>query len=126
MVAASSKKEVLIVEDDSLLLKTYKNKFTKEAIPFQVATDGEEALAFLDQDPPAVVLLDLMLPKLDGFEVLEALRKKKKWGEVPVIILSNLNQPEDMKRGKELGADDYFIKADMKIQDIVAAVKKYL
>jgi len=126
MADAVRKNEVLIIEDDSLLLKTYKNKFSKEGIPFVVATDGQEALDFLNHAPPAVVLLDLMLPKLSGFEVLEALRKKKSWEKVPIIILSNLNQSEDIKRGKELGATDYLIKADIKIQDIVTVVKKYL
>ena len=71
-------------------------------------------------------MLDLMLPKKNGFEVLEELQKDEKWKTIPVIILTNLGQESDAKRGLALGASEYLVKADTKINDIIAHVKKYL
>lgn len=121
-----SKKTVLIIEDDLFLVKAYQVKFQKEGIETKIASDGKEALALLEKEPPAVVLLDLMLPGISGFTVLEAIRKNDKWKNVPVLILSNLGQPQDIERGKDLGVKDYIVKANIKISDIVAKVKQWL
>lgn len=120
----SKKKSILIIEDDIFLVKAYQIKFQKEGIEVKVAFDGQEAMAFLEKEPVDAVLLDLMLPGISGFTVLEAIRKNEKWKNVPVVILSNLGQPQDMERGKALGVVDYIIKANVKINDIVAKVKK--
>ncbi|MFA5109171.1 MAG: response regulator [Patescibacteria group bacterium] len=120
------KKSVLIIEDDVLLVQAYQIKFKKEGIDAQVAFDGREALAFLDKEPPGVVLLDLMLPGISGFTVLEEIRKNEKWKEVPVIILSNLGQTNDIERGKAMGVVDYVVKANVKINEIVEKVRKFL
>ena len=122
----NSGKVVCIIEDDLFLLKAYQVKFEKEHIAIQTASDGKEALACLAGDPPAVVLLDLILPGVGGFDVLEAIRKNEKWKNVPVIVLSNLSQSKDLDRAKALGVEDYLVKANTKIQDIVEKVKKYL
>ena len=122
----SNKKTVLIIEDELFLVQAYKIKFEKEGVNILVANDGKAALEFLAKDPPDVVLLDLLLPGVSGFEVLEAMRKNEKWKTVPVIILTNMGQPQDMERGKALGVSDYIIKANTKINDIVEKVKKYL
>ena len=119
-------KEVLIIEDDAFLVKAYQIKFKKEGIDTRVAFDGQEALAMLDKEVPAVILLDLMLPGISGFSILEAIRKKPDWKDVPVLILSNLGQPQDIERGKALGAKDYIVKANVKINDIVDKVRKFL
>lgn len=121
-----SKKTVLIIEDDMFLVKAYQIKFQKEGIDAKIASDGKEALALLEKDPPAVVLLDLMLPGISGFTVLEAIRKNDRWKKVPVLILSNLGQPQDIERGKALGVVDYIVKANVKINDIVDKVRKWL
>jgi DNA-binding response OmpR family regulator len=120
------KKSVLIIEDDLFLVKAYQVKFQKEGIETKIASDGKEALALLEKEPPAVVLLDLMLPGISGFTVLETIRKNDKWKNVPVLILSNLGQPQDIERGKDLGVKDYIVKANVKISDIVAKVKQWL
>lgn len=117
---------ILVVEDDQFLVKAYKVKFEKEGFTVVVARDGKEALALLEKDPPGVVLLDLMLPEVSGFDVLSAMRENDRWAKVPVLILSNLGQAQDMQRGQELGAAEYVIKANMRIGDIVEKVKKYL
>ncbi len=124
--AKQKSKKILIIEDDVFLVKAYQVKFKKEGIEADVASDGKEALAYLEQDPPAAVLLDLMLPGISGFTVLEEIRKNERWKKVPVIILSNLGQPQDIERGKELGVLDYIVKANVKINEIVEKVRKFL
>lgn len=125
-MAEDIKKTVLIIEDDIFLIKAYQVKFEKEGIDVVVISDGKEAMKFLDKEPVSVVILDLMLPGMSGFDILEAIRKNSKWKNVPVIILSNLGQQEDIDRGKALGANEYFIKTNIKINEIVEKVKKYL
>lgn len=120
---------VLVVEDDEYIVKAYQTKFAFEEIPTKFAYDGTQALATLREsgsDIPAVVLLDLMLPGMDGFEVLEQIKSNAKWKNIHVIILSNLGQEEDIKRGVKLGADEYLVKADTKISDIIGKVRVYL
>lgn len=128
MAATSTKqKRILIIEDDVFLTKAYQVKFQNEGFEVQVAVDGKEALSLLqNSEPPDVVLLDIMLPGVDGFAVLGEIRKNEKWKKVPVIISSNLGQEKDIGRGKELGAQDYIVKAEVKISDVVDRVKKYL
>jgi len=123
---ADSKKIVFVVEDDSFLVQAYQIKFEKEGMEVWVATDGEEALDFLKKEPPDVILLDIMLPKVSGFSVLEAIRKDERWKGVPVIILSNLGQQQDIERGKALGVVEYIVKANAKINEVVEKVKKLL
>jgi DNA-binding response OmpR family regulator len=120
------KKTILIVEDDSFLVKAYQLRFEKENMEVQIATTGTDAALRLEQDPPHIVLLDLMLPGASGFDILGAIRKLPSWKNVPVIILSNLGQPEDIQRAKDLGATDYIVKANTKINDVADTVKKYL
>ena len=119
---------VLVVEDDTFVNKAYQTKFAFEEIPAQFAQDGERALAILREAGsklPSVVLLDLMMPGMNGFEVLEQMKKNAKWKSIPVIILSNLGQEEDKERGLALGAEEYLVKADTKIADIVKKVNVY-
>lgn len=123
---SASQKTVLIVEDDSFLMKAYQMKLAKEGFEIWLAVDGQQALSFLEKDPPDIVMLDLMLPGASGFDILDAMRKNDKWKNVKVMILTNLGQPQDMERGKQLGAVDYIIKANWKINDIIAKVKEYL
>lgn len=125
--ASGDNKVVFIIEDDDFLVRAYKYIFEKEGISVWVATDGDQAKMYLDEKPaPRVVLLDLMLPGISGFDILEAIGKNEKWKSVPVIILSNLGQPEDIQRGKDLGAIDYLVKANTDITNIVSRVKEFL
>lgn len=123
---SETKKTILIVEDDSFLIKAYQLRFEREDMNVEIAMTGTDALLRLEQAPPHVVLLDLMLPGVSGFDILAAMRKLPSWKDVPVIILSNLGQPEDIKRTKELGASDYIVKASMRINDVVDVIKKYI
>lgn len=121
-----AKKAIFVVEDDVFLVKVYKVKFEDLGVAVWVATDGAEALAFLEREPPNVVLLDIMLPGMSGFDVLAAMKKNERWKNVPVLILSNLGQEQDLERGKALGAKEYIVKANVKIDEVVERVKKYI
>ena len=118
---------VLIVEDDALVNKAYSAKLTNENIAYKIAEDGETAITLLKGgDMPALILLDLMLPKKNGFEVLEEIKKDGRLKDIPVVIMSNLGQEADAKRGIALGAAEYLIKANVTIEDIVKKVRRYL
>lgn len=121
----NKKNVVFVVEDDVFLIKAYQIKLEKEGVEVWVATDGKEALNFLEKQAPNVVMLDLMLPHLSGFDILTEIRKNEHWKDVPVIILTNLGQPQDMERCKQLGVADYIVKANTKINDVMDKVKKF-
>lgn len=121
-----NKQTILLVEDDPFLSSVLRMKLEKEAFKVVRAADGEEALNFLtDQGiKPDLVLLDLILPKKNGFEVLESIRHDPLLEKLPVIIISNLGQPSDIERGKALGVIDYFIKARLSVEELVSKVKQ--
>jgi len=116
--------EVLIVEDDVFLRKILATKFGKEGFLVRTAADGAEALALMREKVPAMVLLDLILPKSSGFEVLSEMRTDAKLKDIPVIVLSNLNQEEDKERALQLGALAFLTKADFSLNQVVTQVKE--
>ena len=120
--------KVLLVEDDPFLSSLLKNRLQKEGIEITLAKDGEEALNFLKSTKPDLILLDLILPKKSGFEVMEEIRNDPQMQsqEMPIIIISNLVQPEDISRGEELGAIEYFVKAKTSIDELVNKIKDFL
>jgi len=122
----AKKKIVFIIEDDLFLVKIYRYELEKEGVEIWTSADGKEALTFLEKNPPNIVLLDLMLPGVTGFEILATIRKHDTWKDVPVIVLSNLAQPQDVERCRALGIEEYIVKADLRISDVVEKVKKYL
>lgn len=117
---------VLIVEDDKFLSKIYATKLQKEGLEADFAHDGMAGLEKMKKKKPALVLLDIIMPRLDGFGVLEAMRSDKDLKKVPVIILSNLGQEEDIERAKEFGVRDFIVKSDASIQDVVKKIKAHL
>jgi len=126
-MATDDKKTILIVEDDLFVSRAYAIKFSKENVDAQLVTDGEAAIEYFKKNKtPDLVLLDLMIPKKSGFDVLKEIKSNEQWKNAPVIILSNLGQESDIKKGKEMGAAEYIIKSDVDIEEIVAKAKKYL
>lgn len=119
------KKKILIVEDDKFLIKAYEIKFKKEGFDIMMAGDGAAGLE-MAQKKPDLVVLDLMLPKLNGFEFLEAIKKDEKLKNIPVIVLSNLGQKADMDKVISLGAADYLVKTEYSLEEIIKKVEKYL
>lgn len=118
--------KILVVEDETFLVKIYAVKLKKEGFDVTIANDGEEAVKLAADVKPDLILLDLILPKMNGFEALERMRASATNKETPVIVLSNLGQEEDIKRAETLGADGYLVKANFSIQDIVAKIKDTL
>lgn len=114
--------KILIVEDDPFLSSLLKTRLTKEGFETVRAADGEQALTMFKEEKPGLVLLDLILPKKSGFEVLAAVRADPETKSLPVIIISNLGQDDDIRRGKELGVLDYIVKARISLDDLVRKV----
>ena len=117
---------VLLVEDDTFLLDIYKKKFEMEGIKVSTCDNGEKCLTDVKKKKPDIILLDILLPKLDGFSVLEKLKTDSATKSIPVILLTNLGQRDDVERGLKLGAFDYLIKAHFKPSEIVDKIKKAL
>ncbi len=120
------KNKILIAEDDRFLMKILTNKFNKEGFEVIQAFDGFEAEEKLAEAKPDLILLDLMMPKKNGFEILADLKSEAKTKNIPVIILTNLGQDEDLQRGLEMGADAYLVKSNFTIQEVVRKVKEFL
>ena len=122
-------KHILIIEDNAFINSAYGTKFNRESIPYKIAVDGEEALAKLQDEAvklPAVIILDLILPKKNGFEVLSVIKNDPRIKMIPVIVITNLNQEIERRRAMELGASEYLVKADTKIDTLVDKVRKYM
>ena len=119
-------KTILIVEDDKFLRELITQKLIKEGYETSEAIDGEEGIKKVKEEKPDLVLLDLILPGIDGFEVLSKKREDPALVQIPVIILSNLGQKEDVERGLKLGAIDYLIKAHFTPGEIIEKVKNAL
>jgi DNA-binding response OmpR family regulator len=125
-MAAKKPFKVLVVEDETFLVKIYSVKLKKEGYDVQIATDGEEAVRLAASMLPDIILLDLILPKMNGFEALEKMRQNPDNKKTPVIVLSNLGQEEDIKRASALGANDYLVKANFSIQDVIGKIRSVL
>ncbi len=118
--------KILIVEDDKFLRDLCQRKLEKEGFQVITAIDGEDGLKKMKEGKPSLVLLDIILPGLDGFEVLKRIQKDPDLVKIPVVLLSNLGQEEDVKKGVELGAKDYLIKAHFTPGEIIEKIKKIL
>lgn len=119
-------KKILLVEDEPLLGNLLKQRLDKEGFEVVLAHDGEEALAKLRESKPDLILLDIILPKISGFELLETLQADPQFEKAPVIIISNLGQESDIARGQALGAVQYFVKAKVSIEELVEHVKTFV
>ncbi len=118
---------ILLVEDDSFISGMYQTKLASLGYSVEIKDEGEVAWDRLQQDPlPDLVLLDVVLPKKDGFEILEGLRADTRTKNLPVILLTNLGQKPDVERGIKLGADDYIIKAHYTPSEVVEKIKAIL
>src|SRR3989338_7437494 len=120
------KPHILLVEDDVFLADIYQKKFDMEGYKVTLADNGEKAVVDAKKKKPDIILLDILLPKLDGFAVLEKLKADPATKEIPVILLTNLGQKDDVEKGLDAGAVDYLIKAHFKPSEIVDKVKKVL
>ncbi len=120
----AEKKTILVVEDDHFLSDIYKRQFEGKGSKVQVAVNGTEALKALKVLKPDVILLDLIMPGMNGFEFLEALRSDSVHKKTRVIVLSNLGQESDKERCKALGVKEYLVKTDVSVDQILSSVLK--
>jgi len=115
--------QILIVEDDHFLSSLLKNRLEREGFGVTQAFDGEEALAILKELRPNLIVLDVIMPKISGFDILERISLDPQLHPIPVIAVSNLGQDSDMEKAKRLGAVDYFVKVKIPIDELVKKIK---
>ena len=121
-----TKAKILFVDDDNFLRKVYKAELSERGYEVILAADGEEGLHKAQLEDPDLVILDMIMPKKSGFEVLMELQSDPNTKSIPVILLSNLGQEADIKKGIDLGAVEYLVKDDVTLETIVAKVEEYL
>ena len=119
------KQKIVLIEDDETLAEVLYAELTEAGFDVSPAFDGKEGLKQVIEKQPDLVLLDLILPEMHGFEVIEELKKSRETEKIPVIILSLLGEDEDIKKGLKLGADDYIVKSSHAIAEIVEKVKNF-
>lgn len=119
-------KRILTVEDDDALASVYKTRLEAEGFDVRRAVNGEDALAAATDYHPDLVLLDVMLPKLSGFDVLDILRNTPETANLKIIMLTALSQDSDKQRAEQLGVDDYLVKSQVVIADVVDRIKYHL
>jgi DNA-binding response OmpR family regulator len=121
--AALAGKKILWIEDDKFLGNILKKRVSGYGCEMILAINGDEAFAYLGKSMPHVIVLDLVLPGMSGFDILKKIRDNQALKDVPVLILSNLNQPADIERAKILGAEKYLVKAAVSLDEIVRQVQ---
>jgi DNA-binding response OmpR family regulator len=126
MTTKSANKTILVIEDDLFLMGMYKTKLELEGYKVLTAEDGEKGLKLAATKSVDLVLLDVVVPKIDGFEVLKRLRQGNQPQTMPIILLTNLAQREEVEKGLALGATDYMIKVHFVPSEVVTKIKKFL
>jgi len=115
---------ILLVEDDPLLVKMYKTKFVHDGFNVIVANDGEKGLEMATHENVDLILLDIMMPRLSGTDMLAALRKTTKGKKIPVIIATNLSEMDEQKKAAKLGVKEYLIKTSLTPSELVAKIRR--
>ena len=120
------KKKILLVEDDVALSAVYKSRLELEGFETREVSNGEDALSAALEYRPDLIVLDAMMPKISGFDVLDILRNTPETGSIKIVMLTALSQPKDKERAENLGVDDYLVKSQVVIGDVVDRVKYHL
>jgi DNA-binding response OmpR family regulator len=121
-----TKGKILIIEDDKFLIKLYGDKLRLDGFEVAGAISGAEGLHKISSENPDLVILDLVLPQKSGFEILSEMKLDSKTKKIPVIILTNLGQESDIKKGLDLGADAYLVKTEFSVNDLSGLIKEHL
>lgn len=119
-------KKILIAEDDKFLANAYRIKLEKEGFAISIVENGQELLDLVTKLKPDIILLDLLMPVMDGFEALEKLKAGENTKKIPILITSNLGQQSDLDKGLALGADDYIIKSNISLKEVIEKIKKLI
>lgn len=121
-----TKKKILLVEDDEALASVYRSRLELEGFETLEVNNGEKALSAAVNFKPDLILLDVMMPKISGFDVLDILRNTPETANIRVIMLTALSQPKDKEKAESLGVDDYLVKSQVVIGDVVERIKHHL
>lgn len=119
-------KKILLVEDEEIMIGLLQRKLTQEGYEISVARDGEEGLKTMKEIKPDLILLDIIMPKMGGLEVMEEMAKDEELKKIPVIVISNSGQPVELDRAQKLGAKDWLIKTEFDPQEVVDKVVKQI
>jgi len=119
-------KKILLVEDEEIMIGLLQRKLTQEGYEISVARDGEEGLKTMKEIKPDLILLDIIMPKMGGLEVMEEMAKDEGIKDIPVIVISNSGQPVELDRAQKLGAKDWLIKTEFDPQEVVDKVVKQI
>jgi len=120
------KKKILIIEDEEIMCSLLRGRLANEGYDVRVAKDGEDGLRAMREDKPDLVLLDIIMPKKDGFEVMAEMKNDKNLHNVPIVIISNSGQPVELNKARDLGAKDWLIKTEFDPIDVLEKVKKQI
>ncbi|MBU0546593.1 MAG: response regulator [Patescibacteria group bacterium] len=119
-------KKILLIEDEKIMVDILQRKLTKEGYDISVANNGKEGLRVMKEINPDLILLDIIMPEMSGFEVMEEMRKDSKLNKIPLIVISNSGQPVEINRVKKLGAEDWLIKTEFDPQEVLEKVRKQI
>lgn len=119
-------RKILLIEDDSFLADIYLTKFKEAGFEIKIARDGENGIIKTKEEKPDLILLDIVLPRRDGLEVLRDLKQEKSTKKIPVVVFSNLGQKQDIEKALQRGAVDYIVKSQYTPAEVVSKVKKIL
>lgn len=122
----NSLKTVMVAEDDKFLMKVYKVKLNKAGYNVVTATNGEAALELAVAEKPDIILLDIVMPKKSGLEVLEELRANPDFQKTPIVLLSNLSQEVDIDKATALGANGYLVKSNVQFKEVITTIEEHL
>lgn len=127
-MAEEKKGKIMIVEDDTFVMDIYQTKLSSEGFEVIAAMNGQEAIDRLEKETelPNIILLDIIMPRIDGLEVLKRIKANDRWKDIPVILLTNLSQKEEIETGLGLGAKDYMIKSHFTPMEVLDKIKTYL
>ena len=120
------KKLLLVVEDDEQYRKMFCELFEKEGFQVEIAVNGTMALEIADRNVPQLVILDILMPIMDGYEFIKEFKENEKLKDVPIVVLSNLSSEESIQKAKDLGVADYIVKSNIAVNEVVELVKKHL
>lgn len=121
-----NKKKILVVEDDQMISSMYKTKFEADGFDVVIAGNGLEGYEFAKQHKPDIIMMDIILPQMDGFSALEKIKQDEETKNIKVIMLTNLGTEEDRAKGEKLGAAGYLVKARLTPAQVSAKIKEYL
>ncbi len=127
-MSSEMKKKIFIVEDDSFVMDIYQTKLSQSGFDVMLATNGLEAMKKIEKetDLPDLILLDIIMPYMDGLEVLKKLKNNDRFKNIPVVLLTNLSQKEEIEEGMKLGASDYLIKSHFTPSEVLEKIKNYV